>query len=148
MPKHSSADGNGDAEVNEADHTIWRGNFGASFPGAGTGAAVAGASMSDSRPVSPSNSTVASAAAARDEVLAGFAAGSRSADSRTTRTARERLPEKSRLSDGNLLYAVTNEKRKYVADEYDSLSDDNSIDHTDAVDELFSDLDCELIKMN
>ena len=103
--------------------------------------------MSDSGPVSPSNSTEVSPAAARDEVLAGFALGSRSADSRTTRTARNRLQEKSQLSDGNLLYAVTSEKRKYAADKYDSLRDDSSIDHTDAVDELLSDLDCELIKM-
>jgi hypothetical protein len=145
VPKHSSADGNGDAEVNEADHTIWRGNFGASFPGAGTGTAVTG---SDSRPVLPSNSTEASPAAARDEVLTGFTVGSSSADSRTTRTALERLPEKSRLSDGNLLCVVTHEKREYVADDYDSLGEVNSNDHTDAVDELFSDLDCELIKMH
>jgi len=145
--KHSSAGGNGGPEVNETGYTIWRGNFGASFPGAGTGAAIAGASMSDSRPVSPSNSTEVSPAAARDEVFAGFALGSRSADSRTTRTARNRLQEKSQLSDRNLLYAVTNEKRKYAADEYDSLRDDNSIDHTDVVDELLSDLDCELTKM-
>jgi hypothetical protein len=151
--KNSSTGGNGGA--NETGFTIWRGNFGVSFPGAGTGAAIASASMSESRPVSPSNSTEASPAAARDEVLAGFALGSRSADSRTTRTAWNRLQEKwqlsdlqekSQLSDGNLLYAVTNDKRKYAADKYDSLRNDNSIDHTDAVDELLSDLDCELIK--
>jgi hypothetical protein len=138
---------NGGAEANQSGYMTWCANFGASFPGAGTGAAITGASMSDSTSVSPSNSTEVSPAAARDEVLAGSALGSRAADPRTTRTARHRLQEKSQLSNGNLLYAVINEKRKYAADKYDSLRGDNSIDHTDAIDELFSDLDCELIKM-
>jgi hypothetical protein len=141
--KSSSSGGTGGA--NENGYTIWRSNFGASFPGAGTG--IADASMTDSGSVSPSNSTVVSPAAARDEVLAGFALRSRSADSRTTRTARNRLPEKSQSSDRSLLCAVTNVKGKYAADEYDSLRDDNSIDDTDAVDELLSDLDCELIRL-
>jgi hypothetical protein len=209
--KLSSTGGTGGA--NETGYTIWRENFGASLPGAGagatmastgsamagtgaaippsasTGAAMASASLSDSGPISQSNSTDASPvaprvevlagfalgpgsadsrttptarnrlsvspsnitevspAAARDEVLAGFGLGIRSANSRTTRTAPTRLPEQPQLSDGNLLNAVTNEKRKYDADKYDSLSDDNRIDHTDAVDELLSDLDCELTKM-
>ena len=53
--KQSSINGTGG--TNETGYTIWRENFGASLPGAGTGAAIAGASLSDSRPVSPSNST-------------------------------------------------------------------------------------------
>jgi hypothetical protein len=144
--KQISTVGTGSAVVNETDYTIWRSNFGATFPGAGTGAAIV-ASTSDSTPVSPSNSTEVLPAAARDKVLEGFALVSRSATSRTTRTVRKRSQEKSQLSDGNLLYAVTHEKRYYAADKCDSLREDNSINQTDAVDELLSDLDCELIKM-
>ncbi len=143
--KHSSIDGNGGA--NGTGYTDWRGNFGASFPGAGAGAAIAGASTIDSGPVSASISTEASAAVARDEVLAGFALGTRSADSKTTRTVWNQLPENSQLSDRNLLCDVTSEEQKYAADEYNSLRDDNSTDHTDAVDEFLSNLDCELTKM-
>jgi hypothetical protein len=145
--KQSLTAGTGNEAGNETDYTIWRSNFGATFPVAGTGAAIAGASTSDRRSVSTSNSTEVFRAAARDEVLDGFAPVSRSAVSRTTQTLRKSLQEKSQLSDGNLLCAVTHETRKYVADRYDSLRDDNTVDHTDAVDELLSDLDCELIKM-
>jgi hypothetical protein len=103
--------------------------------------------MSEDRPVSLLNSTEVSPDLVRDEVMAGFALDDSSADSRSTRIARIRLQEKSRLSEVNLLCAVTNAKRQYATDEYDSLIDDNSNDHNDAVEELFSDLDCELISL-
>jgi hypothetical protein len=144
VPKHSSTDGNGDAEVNGTDYTIWRGNFGASFPGAGAGAAVTGTHLRDNNTVSSSSGPESSVAAARDEVLAGFSTASGSANSTTTRVTRSRLQLNSPPSDGILLCAVINEKQKYTADKTDASIDGNRVDHTNAIDESFSDLDCKL----
>lgn len=142
--KASSMSGTGGA--NESGYITWKSNFGATFPGSGTGAVVSDASLNESVQVPISSSSEVTPTAAREEVWARFAVNSRSADLRTLQIARNSLLEEPQGNDQNLLFAVTNEKRN-TAVEYDSVRNANNADYSDAVDELLSDLDCELTRM-
>ena len=118
---------------------------------------LASPEMSYSAPVSEPLASVAvttdaAPPAARDEVLEGFAlspdfSGTRSQNSRSAALVSHEARWESRTSDANLVDAVIDGKRKYISGEDDSLANESDADNADAVDELFADFDCELLKV-
>lgn len=142
--KRASTNGNGSS--NETSYAIWRSSFGSSFPAAGAQAAVAAASISEPEPVLSANTTEPIPVAARDEVWTGFALGTRFTALRTTPTAPLQLPGSAGQGGGALLNVVTALQQKSATDTADSWPEGGSSQYVDAVEELWSGMDCAVLK--